>query len=87
MIQMRLFFSFMISLLSIRVGYHLLVKLNYLTDFFGVTDSGVFSVALLIPYVTEVIFNIVIFYFNFMMPDSGLGGPEEEQPNILGAID
>jgi len=40
----------------------------------------VLSLALLIPYVTEVIFNIVIFYFNFMMPDSA--NVEEEDPTM-----
>lgn len=77
---MRIFFTFMVSLLSIRVGYHLLVKINQVVPFVQINDY-MLKLALLIPYVTEVIFNIVIFYFNFMMPDAAQ--PEEveqEQP-------
>ena len=84
---MRVFFTFMISLLSVRVGYHFLVKIDNIAHFLELEDTGIYSLALLIPYVTEVIFNIVIFYFNFMMPDSGLGTAEEENPNNLVEID
>lgn len=70
----------MVTLLTVRVGYHMLVKINQITDFVEIEDMKVLSLALLIPYTTEVIFNLVIFYFNFMMPDSANVEDEEPQP-------
>jgi hypothetical protein len=66
---MNAFFYFMISLMCIRIVYHLIIVLNPIHSIFDIHQPNVFNTALLIPYTTEVVFNLVIFYFNFLLPD------------------
>ncbi len=74
----------MLLLLGVRITYHLILIFNPLNDFFNVEDDGVFNLALLCPYITEVIFNLVIFYFNFLQPSQSEGPAtdRETNPNI-----
>lgn len=67
--NMTAFFYFMISLMCIRQIYHLVIVLNPIHSIFDIANLSVFNTALLIPYTTEVVFNLVIFYFNFLLPD------------------
>ena len=56
----------MFVLLSLRIAYYMVVAFIPKTAFVDLTNDGIFNLALLIPYVTEIIFNMVIFYFNFL---------------------
>jgi ABC-type sugar transport system permease subunit len=66
---MKNFFIFMFVLLSLRIAYYMVVAFIPKTAFVDLTNDGIFNLALLIPYVTEIIFNMVIFYFNFLQND------------------
>ena len=66
---MSYFFIFMLILLSVRFVYQMVIIFNPLSSFFNINDDGVFNLALLVPYITEVVFNSVIFYFNFLNDD------------------
>lgn len=48
-----------------------MIVFNPLSSFFNIKDDGIFNLALIVPYVTEVVFNSVIFYYNFIQQDSG----------------
>jgi fucose 4-O-acetylase-like acetyltransferase len=67
--NMSKFFVFMIALVVIRIAYHLIVVFNPLKTFFDIKSAQVFNAALIVPYSTEILFNLVIFYFNFLLPD------------------
>lgn len=88
---MRIFFAFMLLLLGIRVIYHSIIVINPFANIFKVKDIGIYNLTLLVPYITEVLFNLVIFYFNFMLPDSFSSGTPDPKPNnrvsLLGMIE
>lgn len=63
------FFIFMFVLLSLRIAYYNVVVFIPKTAFVDLTNDGIFNLALVLPYVTEIIFNMVIFYFNFLQKD------------------
>jgi hypothetical protein len=64
--NMKCFFIFMLLLLGVRTVYQLVVVFNPISSFFNIKDEGIFNLALIIPYLTEVVFNSVIFYYNFL---------------------
>ena len=56
----------MLVLLGVRITYQLVIIFNPLHAFFNIKDEAIFNLALVVPYVTEIVFNSVIFYFNFL---------------------
>lgn len=67
--NMRCFFIFMLILLTIRTVYQLFVVFNSVNFLFSDVDESILNLALLVPYITEVIFNSVIFYYNFFQEE------------------
>lgn len=63
---MRFFFSLMLLLLTIRIAYYIVIK--FIQPYFY-NKQGVFNLWLILPYFTEIVLNIVIFYYNFLQDD------------------
>lgn len=59
----------MFVLLTLRIAYYIVIYFIPKTAFIDLKDDGIFNLALVLPYITEIIFNIVIFYFNFLQKD------------------
>jgi hypothetical protein len=63
MLQMNIFFAVMMILLTTRIVYYVYVKIvQPLLD----NKKEVFNLWLILPYSTEIILNVVIFYYNFV---------------------
>ncbi len=60
---MNIFFAVMMILLTTRIVYYVYVKIvQPLLD----NKKEVFNLWLILPYSTEIILNVVIFYYNFV---------------------
>lgn len=63
-------FILMFVLLGVRMLYYVTIEYIVHLDDKG-TSEGIFNLWLILPYVTEIILNCVIFYFNFIKEKFG----------------
>ena len=73
---MNIYFALMLVLLATRIVYYVYVKI--VQPLLNIKKE-VFNLWLILPYLTEIILNMVIFYYNFVKEVSSTSDEEEEE--------
>jgi hypothetical protein len=73
---MNIYFALMLVLLATRIVYYVYVKI--VQPLLNIKKE-VFNLWLIVPYLTEIILNMVIFYYNFVKEVSSTSDEVDEE--------
>jgi hypothetical protein len=76
---MNIYFALMLVLLATRIVYYIYVKI--VQPLLNIKKE-VFNLWLILPYITEIILNMVIFYYNFVKEVLSTSEEKEEEEEV-----